>query len=48
MTATIETPATVRELGDMAERRGIQASELLQELIDAGAFASLGVAQQSA
>jgi len=38
MTATIETPKTVRELGEMAEARGMKASELLQELIDAGAL----------
>ena len=41
MTATIEMPATVRELGDMADRRGMKASELLQELIDSGAWIEL-------
>ncbi|WP_260323640.1 MULTISPECIES: hypothetical protein [unclassified Arthrobacter] len=38
MTATIEIPATVRELGEMAEARGMKTSDLLQELIDCGAY----------
>jgi len=37
-TSTTTAPKTVRELGDMAEAKGMKASELLEQLIDAGAF----------
>jgi hypothetical protein len=34
VTKTIKWPATVRELGQMAEQRGMKASELLGELLE--------------
>ena len=35
MNATLTMPATVRELGDMAEQRGMSATDLLTELASA-------------
>ncbi len=48
MNATLTMPATVRELGEMAEARGMKASELWAELEEAGMLAHLATPQPAA